>query len=120
MATKFTPGPWLFEKVGPVMRSYSQPFGIIGWLPQEDGKPKKAILVAGCFGDIPGGEAEATANARLIAKAPEMAELLKSISEHGYLENGRCRWCGLSREGTHNRICTVGEAERILKAIEGE
>lgn len=45
---------------GPVMQGYSQP-----WCVAVEDQP---ILIAGCFGDIPGGIEAAEANARLIVR----------------------------------------------------
>lgn len=57
-----TPTPWLDTRSGPTMRDrYSQPFAIL-----QDGKPN---LVAGCFGDVAGGEEVAEANAAFIVEA---------------------------------------------------
>ena len=85
--SKYTPGPWVDFKAsagGNMETLYSQPFGIM-----ENGG---ANLVAGCFGDVRGGLEVAKANARLIAKAPDMAELLNlalkvhaDICEENYL-----------------------------------
>ena len=59
-----TPGPWNASgPTGSVMQSYSQPWAVVSY---------PAMLVCGCFGDTPGGDAAAEANARLIAAAPEL------------------------------------------------
>lgn len=61
-----TPGPWMHATAGATMRGYSQPFAIA-----EHGKSN---LIAGCFGDVKGGEEVAEANARLISAAPDLLE----------------------------------------------
>lgn len=63
--TQHTPGPWRYLQAGPTMRDkYSQPFAI--------GQVGRVSLIAGCFGDVYGGEETAEANARLIMRAPKL------------------------------------------------
>lgn len=65
-----TPGPWAAAPTGEIMRGYSQPY-CVAELGSTD-------LIAGCFGDIKGGEEVAKANARLIAAAPDMLDELEA------------------------------------------
>ncbi len=69
---KATPGPWTaFDNAGSNMQGYGQPSGVHG---EGDHRMK---IICGCFGDI-GGEEVATANANLIAAAPELYAALES------------------------------------------
>ena len=71
--TRHTPTPWIATPSGPVMHGYSQPFAI-----GEHGKPN---LVAGCFGDVAGGEETAEANAARIVLAVNSHEALVEALE---------------------------------------
>ncbi len=66
---KHTPGPWRSYVSGANMQGYQQPFAIA-----QQGEPN---LIAGCFGDVRGGEQVAQANAALIASAPCLLESLQ-------------------------------------------
>ena len=66
-----TPGPWMFTASGEVMHRYTQPFAIAQF--------GEANLVAGVFGDVRGGTEAAEANARLIALAPEMFDIVRTV-----------------------------------------
>jgi hypothetical protein len=73
-----TPIPWLWTYSGPVMSGkYHQPIAIA----QYDAEN----LIAGCFGDVKGGEPVAIANAKLIVRAvnchEELVAALKEITE---------------------------------------
>ncbi len=72
--TKHTPGPWDKASSGRHMRDdYHQPYAIY-----EGGH---ANLVAGVFGDVRGGAETASANARLIAAAPDYAAATDALYE---------------------------------------
>jgi hypothetical protein len=63
--------PWLHAPSGPVMKSYSQPFAIA--------QRHEQNLIAGCFGDVKGGEEFAHGNSRLIVAAVNaIGELAKA------------------------------------------
>jgi len=67
----YTPGPWkAFDNAGPKMQSYSQSSGVVN--------PGSTQIICGCFKDI-GGVEVASANARLIAAAPELLEALEGV-----------------------------------------
>jgi hypothetical protein len=70
------------------MQGYSQPFAI--------GEHMKPNLIAGCFGDVRGGEEVAMANARLIAAAPDLLEALKealALADRNVTPAGRTEEC---------------------------
>lgn len=73
-----TSTPWTFGPTGATMHSYSQPFAIA-----ESGY---ANLVAGCFGDVRGGEDVAHANAAFIVRAcnchDDLVAALKAVTDH--------------------------------------
>lgn len=71
--TDWTPGPWIAAPSGERMLGYAQSWGV--------GSHEGRNLIAGCFYDGIGGTDVAEANARLIAKAPEMAEMVKELLE---------------------------------------
>lgn len=97
--SKHTPGPWISASTGSQMKSYSQPFGVI--------RLNSRQLVAGCFGDVEGGEDQAKANARLIALAPELlGHLKKVIANHS--ANSQTIFCG-----------TCSEARVLIQKAEG-
>ncbi len=84
--TKHTPGPWRsFNDAGPNMQSYSQSSGVA----RADGQ--KVELICGCFNDIDGGKERASANAKVMAAAPELLEALIALTEfakaNGYDSN---------------------------------
>jgi|SRR5689334_18850044 len=68
------PGPWSYAPTGPVMEGYEQPFGIANL-------GESFSLIAGVFGDGPGGRPQAEANARLIASAPALLSALRDCAE---------------------------------------
>lgn len=66
-----------------------------------------------------GDSAETKANANLIAKAPEMLELLKQLefpnSYNGYDEGYCCCFCQNTEEQGHSPDCKLG---KLLKEVE--
>lgn len=87
-ASKFTPGPWQVEEVGVEELFIVKPDGKGGW-----------------FGIAELSVDAAFADARLIAKAPAMYELLSHITQHDPLLP--CGFC-------------INEAKRIKAEIDGE
>mgnify|MGYP003480899704 FL=1 len=76
MSTKHTPGPWrFFDNAGSNMQGYSQPSGVAGT------GENLGQLICGCFGDVRGGEEQASANARLIAAAPDLLAALQLLQD---------------------------------------
>ncbi len=74
--SKHTAGPWkAFDNAGKNMQGYQQPSGVHGT------GENRMTLICGCFGDIEGGADTASANARLIASAPELLEALEALLE---------------------------------------
>jgi len=68
-ASKFTPGPWILEPNGAA-------FNLVR---ESSGQPHHMILLGMKYNQ----EGELAANARLIAQAPEMYELLSHIENMG-------------------------------------
>ncbi len=97
--SKFTPGPWREKK-------YS--LRVLAQVKNEDGG-FEPLCVADCGQSLHLSsylaEGEQNANARLIAQAPEMYELLSHITNHDPLLP--CRFC-------------INEARRIKAAIDRE
>ena len=67
---KHTPGGWFSAPTGERMRAASMSYAVA--------TADMTQVVAGCFEDVAGGDAEAAANARLIAASPDLLEALKA------------------------------------------
>jgi hypothetical protein len=75
---KHTPGPWKFDKV-----AYGQ--DLTYHIQTVDQSHRNTYI-----GDVGGGlqfNAEITANAKLIAAAPDLLEVVRMLSSHSALEN---------------------------------
>lgn len=102
---RYTKGPWeAFDHAGRNMRSYSQSSGVTG-----TGEHDKQ-LICGCFNDI-GGDGVASANARLIAAAPELLEALERLVK----EHKSSRYSSLEK-----RMADWQVAEAAIKKAKGE
>lgn len=92
--SKWTPGPW-----GTLA---DDGFTVIGYMPTEpDGEPSM-VVISDASASLP--DDTARANARLIAAAPEMAELLEKASKHMAIQ--------------HKGL--IAEIETLLARINGE
>lgn len=75
-ATSYTPGPWELDSEGTVSLKIRPPYG------RHDTDEAATIWLGAsgrCLAICPGDDAETFANARLIAAAPEMRELLADL-----------------------------------------
>lgn len=72
MNSQHTKGPWTAHRTGQTMRDgYTQAWGVMNIELKQ--------IICGCFHDVSGGEIQAEANARLIAQAPAMYDLILRI-----------------------------------------
>jgi hypothetical protein len=74
MTTKHTPGPWADGGTYGGMLEHGLTRAIFS-------RANPGVLIGGVYGDVPGGDA--AANARLVAAAPEMFDLLERLAEVG-------------------------------------
>jgi len=102
----YTPGPWrAFDNAGTTMQGYSQPSGVA--------VVDKLQIVCGCFGDI-GGPDIASANAKLIAAAPELAEALVRMLENEGVHSVGCKEFAPGHDDS--KCCPVHEARTALRS----
>jgi hypothetical protein len=73
---KHTPGPWVYEFVGPE----DDESLYIGPLDEETGRPAHTIFEGGCTHGWE-GDGDPEADARLMAAAPELLDALQKIIE---------------------------------------
>lgn len=100
--TKWTKGPWRIETDG-----YHISAGSYG--------------VAAVFGSAGPLQAESAANARLIAKAPELAAMVAAfIAEATYEDNGDCDRFGDDRGVACSTCVLIDQARALLAAIDGQ
>jgi hypothetical protein len=95
---KHTPGGWFSAPTGEQMRAASMSYAVA--------TADMTQVVAGCFEDVAGGDAEAAANARLIAASPDLLEALCEIED--VLSN-------MGRDADHDGLAEVARAA-IAKA----
>ena len=117
---KHTPGPWVIAKT-----RGSRPDRDI-WIGGDVGPAGMVQEVAEIFTHHDHGKA----NARLIAAAPEMLDLLKAIAVEATPERSECGFCGhpgtsskddnSDWEETHEEDCTLLEIRRLISKAEGK
>lgn len=108
METKHTPGPWELSTIPFEIRNTDSAAAIYGPMSEQGGSPLIADVSRSA------GDGQASANAKLIAAAPEMLEALKEINEWlfvNYPEHG-----GINEFGTCPTFNKVRSA--IKKATE--
>lgn len=98
---KFTPGPW--------MKHLSPAIGSDRWSIETDDEADRINII--CWVER---QDNAEADARLIAKAPELFEVLKKV-----LASGACAYCGGGRD-EHYYPCGISEWQALLRDIEND
>lgn len=119
-----SPGPWTAH----FSRPWTEPFRSGTNAPQAEGSDilfhirdssLKWVVSATRFPDFLTSSQEVAANARLIAKAPEMYELIKTMAQYWY-EGGRIAALhGDALLGADDTTISRG-CENLIAAIEGE
>lgn len=111
---KHTPGPWHAFQTADSTRHL---------VVQGDGSRPNEPIIATVIGHTASLHAAEASNARLIAAAPELLEVLLAVEWSGTEETeigdsvGACPWCGNAQADDHTAACKLAAA--IAKAEGG-
>jgi hypothetical protein len=102
--SKHTEGDWWYERNYP-----NAPEPVDEWVVQCNNGDESE----GGRGHDTIAEVYSEADARLIAKAPEMLTMLKRMSDM----HGQCLWCGMFYDEPHDKECRL---VRLIAKVEGD